>query len=210
MSLWLHHTDEAIRLLRARLDLVDQLKDVLDPTTPCYALLALAYWRAGQHDEARQAALPALKHLAILTDSSFHSFHGFASLAELYLQMWETQPADTELAETVECVTARLRMFARRFPIYQSWALRNDGMRLWMMGQHNKAHRIWQQSLALAVRLRMPYDEGLALYEAARHLPLDDPQRHRYLSRAAEHFTLLNAPYDLARTQITLDMKSNK
>ncbi|HVO70958.1 MAG TPA: hypothetical protein VMT24_12985, partial [Aggregatilineaceae bacterium] len=204
MSLWLHHSDDALRYLQARIDLIDQFTDVMDPTTPCVALLALAFWRAGQPEKARPQAALGLQHMALLKNGVFHSFHGFASLAEVYLRMWEAQPDDHELAQVARRVTMALRTFSFRFPVYQAWSWRNYGMYLWLAGQPRRARVAWQQSMAVAVRLSLPYDEGLVRYEIGRHLATDDPRRHDELRRAADIFASLDAAYDLAQVQAAL------
>jgi tetratricopeptide (TPR) repeat protein len=204
MSMWLHRTEDALHYLKARIALMNDYTDVLDPSTPAYALLALTYWRANQQAEARQAAQVALDHLAVLKDSAFHSYHAFASLAELYLQFWEAEPDNPALAESVQRVNHRLWKFARRFPVYHAWALRNEGTVQWLSGNKAKAWRAWQRSLELAVRLHMPLDEGLVLYEIARHQPVDHPKRRSNLIHAAALFALIETPYERARTQALL------
>jgi len=45
--------------------------------------------------------------------------------------------------------------------------------------------------------LEMPFDEGLAHYEIARHLPPDDANRLEHLEQAITIFTELGTGYDL-------------
>ncbi len=47
----------------------------------------------------------------------------------------------------------------------------------------------------------MPWEQALAYLEIGRHLPAERPERQQHLARAAEIFTRIHAPFDLARTQ---------
>ena len=81
-----------------------------------------------------------------------------------------------------------------------------QGLYDWLSGRPATAYRAWGKSLAMAERLAMPYEQGLARYEIGRHLPLDDPARRVHLTRAAEIFRQINTTYDLTRTEPALTM----
>ncbi len=171
-------------------------------------MLALAYWRTGQRDKARQQADLALKHLEGLKFTAIHSLHGYASLAETYLRLWEAyygQPDAAYLAECAKKTVAALTKFARSFPVCQPWTLRNRGMCERLLGHESKAESLLQQSLAKAERLNMPYDVAFAHYEIGRCLDLQNPARRTHLQRAVDLFRQLGARYDLDCAQSALD-----
>ena len=99
-----------------------------------------------------------------------------------------------------------LHKYARAFPMGQPRAWLWQGLYGWLSGQPTQAYRAWRKSLAMAERLAMPYEQGLARYEIGRHLPLDDPARHVHLTRAAEIFSQINTTYNLTRTEQALTM----
>lgn len=100
-----------------------------------------------------------------------------------------------------------LSQFAHVFPIGQPLAWLWQGLYDWLTGQPAKAHKSWEKSLAVAERLAMPYEQGLAHYEIGRHLGMEDPARRKHLQQAGEIFTRLNAVYDLGRVQRALGGK---
>ena len=71
-------------------------------------------------------------------------------------------------------------------------------------GRPAQAHKAWHKSLAVAQRLAMPYEQGLAHYEIGRHLQPADPRRPVHLAQAQVIFGQLEARHYLARTQSLL------
>jgi len=101
--------------------------------------------------------------------TSHYVLAGYAGIAEVYLGMWESGRGDAVLAEEmarkVAPVCKTLDVFARMHPVGQPLALLYQGLADWLGGKEAKARQHWSESLAAAERLRMPYEQGLALYE---------------------------------------------
>ena len=96
---------------------------------------------------------------------------------------------------------ARVYAIARpRANIYQ-------GTIHWLNCKPQKAHQAWQKGIHNAKALEMRFDEGLAHYEMARHLPVEDQERQAHLHQAICIFTELGAVYNLERAQaLILDL----
>ena len=131
----------------------------------------------------------------------------------LDLAKFKDPNAETPLRHDVENLKSNtwqacqaLHKYARAFPIGQPRAWLWQGLYDWLSGQPATAYRAWWKSLAMAERLAMPYEQGLARYEIGRHLPLDDPARRAHLTRAAEIFSQINTTYNLTRTEQALTM----
>ncbi len=185
-----------------------------------FGLLALAQLRQQQPDEALRLAAQTLKLMARTSPTSYLSLPGYAGLAEMLLTLWENElcsalkidavglpqidPAAFRFAHKSLARQAcqALRGYARVFPIGQPRAQLWQGNFEWLSGRKRVARQCWQRSLAAAVQLGMPFDEGLAHYELGRHLPLANAERAEHLRRAAEIFHRIDLPYyqNLAET----------
>jgi hypothetical protein len=89
------------------------------------------------------------------------------------------------------------KRFARAFPIHHASVYRSEGNYLWLTGNHQAAQAAWQKSLELARRHRLPYAEGMAHFEMARHS--EGAQRQQSLEQARAILTKIGALYDLNR-----------
>ena len=138
-----------------------------------------------------------------------YTLYGYAGIAETYLTLWENSSADddaTALAKKARQACNALQRFARVFPIGRPRAYLYQGWYEWLSGNRARAHKTWQQSVAAAERLAMPYEEGLAHYEIGRHR--EGAARQHHLARACEIFARLGASYDLSRAQSAVNMTS--
>jgi hypothetical protein len=77
------------------------------------------------------------------------------------------------------------------FPIGRPRALLWKGTLAWLSGKRRRAHTAWQESVAAAESLQMPYDQGLAHFEIGRHLADGDGARLSHLDRARDLFDAL-------------------
>jgi predicted ATPase/class 3 adenylate cyclase len=176
-------------------------------------LLAAVRLRQGKMLLAQQAAERAASLIAQLwAPTSHYLLEGYASVAEVYLALWEANrdlPAAAREAPVKSAHQAckSLRKFSRVFPIGQPRAWLWQGVYEWLVGRPRKARRAWQRSLAAAERLGMPYEKGLAYYEVGRRLTVGEPSRHEHLTQACEIFTQLGARQDLARVKEQLTQK---
>ncbi len=193
-------TTEAAALLKEGTDVQHYIR--------FYGVVGAAHWRLGQFDQARQAAE---KGLAIVTGSQpsiSYSLEGYASVAEIWLAVWEQEKAQalntpSPTRESARQAIKALYGFARPFPIGESRAHLWHGLLDWLNGKPSAAHNGWRKSLTAAQKMAMPYDEALAYYELGRHASGDERQTH--LTRAIEIFERLGAAYDLERTRAALD-----
>lgn len=153
-----------------------------------YGLLSLARLRRGEADQARQAADSALALIGQAPPTYVPAFEGYASVAEVYLLLWEAEAkagnACPELARGAWRARAALHRFARVFPIGRPRAWLWQGLAHWLSSRAGRAHRAWLSGLRAAERLEMPYERALAHHEIGRHLPPDDPARPTHLARA--------------------------
>jgi tetratricopeptide (TPR) repeat protein len=204
-NLWrLGQQTEVVSLLREALTLLPPGIDQADETR-AYGLLSLAHLRQQKPLLARQTAQVALEKIEISSPTAIRAFEGYASLAELYLKLWENsvgeKPDESDaLAKLAGTTCKALLKFGRVFPIGQPRAHLCQGIYEWLLGKPHQAHKSWQKSLGYAQQLEMPYETGLTHYEIGRHLPANDPNRQQHLSQAAGIFARLDA-YDLVRVQ---------
>lgn len=197
----LGQTEEAIQaLLEAKTYLVGNLDDASDTTVT--GLLARAYWQAGERAKSREAIE---RGVAIIEKSSLTTFSaqiGFEHITNTMLDMAEEQqaqgqPMDPQLLKAVKRILPASKRFARAFPIHHASVYRSEGNYLWLTGNHKAAQTSWQKSLELARRHRLPYAEGMAHLEMARHA--QGEQRQPSLEQARAVLTKIGALYDLNR-----------
>ena len=171
------------------------------------SLLALVKFRLDDPDAARAAAEQAAALMRQTSPLSYLSLPGYAALAEVWLAQWESgrDAAPRSLKTAARRACQALRGYARVFPVGRARALLWQGLFDWLSGRPYLARQQWQQAIAAAIALGMPYDEALARYQLGRHLPIDDPARREQLTRASQIFAQLGAGYDLslARSALT-------
>jgi hypothetical protein len=194
---------EAVALLDEALRLFAENTDRISVFTS-HGLLAVAQFRAGNRQAARQAAEDAVRLVATLSrPTSYYMFAGYWGVASTLLDLWETE--SPEQAKTLP-VRARqacrnLVRFARAFPLGGPMASLCSGRAAWLAGKPRRAMRAWKKAIAVAARLAMPWEQGLAHLELARRLPAGSPERQEHLARAREIFARVQSRFDLARTQ---------
>ncbi len=163
-----------------------------------YGLFSIAYLHQSEYDEA----LRVTRHLAALTagayPGNYSALLAYAAPAEVYLTLWEAQVPEPDLDRLARKACKSLRSYARVFPIGEPRSLLWQGLYDWLDGKPAKAQRAWQESLGVAERLNMPFDQGLAHYEMGRHLDAEDPARRQHLDRARDLFAGLGASYHMA------------
>jgi hypothetical protein len=170
-----------------------------------YGVLAQARWRRGEIHLALQAAEKGSAVSAGCEPISHYVLEGYGGLLEVYTGLWEAgrefTDTGTDLAERCAPLCRSLWQFARMHPVGEPQAWLWTGRCAWLSGKSRRAGRCWRKALAAALRLGMPYDEGLTQYEIGRHARPDAPARREHLSRARDIFARLGAAYDLARVE---------
>jgi ATP/maltotriose-dependent transcriptional regulator MalT len=164
-------------------------------------LAALVHLQRGDNEEALKAAQQSLDLTLKANPSFYAAVTGYTAPAEVYLTLWEGQPANNEFARQARLAVQTLGKYARVFPIGQPRLLRYQGWLHWLGGKKDPAHSKWQTGLQHAEQLGMSYDQGIIHYEIARHLSETDPARTNHKSQAITLLQQSNAAYDLERAQ---------
>ncbi len=174
-----------------------------------YGFRAVAHLRRARWLEALADADTVLR-LKDQTAATFTTIvAAFEGVSDVYLTLME-QPEDvlnrigverSDLQLKADEATATLMQYARGVTAGKPKAYLNRGKFAWQLGQKRQAHQHWQEALAAAQKLHMPYDEGRVYVEIARHLPPEDAIRVDYLHKAVKIFKILSAGYDLEKAQ---------
>jgi tetratricopeptide (TPR) repeat protein len=200
-------TDQALALLKVAEPLFETINDRVEELQH-HGLHALAHLRRGELEPARQHADKAEQMIAQSRPSAPYAIDGYSTVVEVFLSLWESASRPEEHKEALHMARRALRhleAFARVFPVgrprYWLW----KGWAEWLAGNRSRAQRSWQQSVSLAARLKMPYEEALAHYEIGRHLTPSDQVRSQHLDRACALFSQLSAAYDWAHAKLALE-----
>ncbi len=171
-----------------------------------YGAVASVRLRQGQLDLARRAADQADQLVARSTPTSYPTLMGYASVADVYLTLWDEEVSKSpnlkpkaSLQAAARRAVKTLHKFAGVFPIGWPRAWLWQGRYEWLTGNRAQARQAWRKCLASAEKLMMPYAAALAHAELGRHANADDPGRENHLRRARDIFTQLGASDDLAR-----------
>lgn len=191
------HAQRAIALLNQSIPLLAGSTDHTEDIR-AYGMLGVAHLRVAQPDSARQAADKGLHFISTTSPTAHDALEGYAGIAETYLQLLESNPADKELSKLTRKALQGLLKCGQLFPVamprywcYQGWYASING-------KNNNAQTCWQKGLELAKKFDMTYEEARLLYEQCR---LTTPSaRQAKLQRAADLFNSLDAKYDLERT----------
>ena len=191
------HTADAIAMAETATPIFAQISDSHLAETVIQAVLASAYLRQGQLDQAKQAAKSSSELLAPVSLPHFSALVAYGHIAEVYLSVWEKEKAQktgagAELKKLAGEACKSLHRCARLFPIAQPRAWLWQGVYDWLDGKPIRARLAWQKSLSAAQRLGMPLDEALAFYEIGRHAASDEQAGN--LKRANEIFDRLGVP----------------
>lgn len=199
------YLERASSLLTEALDKVDEIR--------FYGLLASARLRLQEWQyAARQAAATAARLIAQSHPSTVYSYEGYSGVAEVYLGLWESESSTSaakgfrfslgEIRDSTLKACKAMDKYARIFPIGLPRATLYRGLYYWLSENTVKAHKLWNNSLSHAMRLDMPYEQGLAHFEIGRHSHGEERKTH--LNCAIEIFDHLNTPFDLERARTIL------
>jgi class 3 adenylate cyclase/tetratricopeptide (TPR) repeat protein len=166
-----------------------------------WGLLGQAQLHLGRMTLARAAAERAMSLITRSRPVAVHAVEGYAGAAEVLLGLWET--GDTTAMSQAHRACAALRQFARAFPIGRPRAQLCTGLAASLTGKPDDAHAAWRSSLRTATHLAMPYEQGRAHLELARHLAPGTASRARHLEDARRIFGDLGAAHELERTRDT-------
>jgi class 3 adenylate cyclase/tetratricopeptide (TPR) repeat protein len=141
------------------------------------------------------------------TRFSIADFEGYASVAEVFLTLWQ-QGATSGILDQMgysmeECQAAARRAcqsmegYARVYAIGQP---RSQYLKGWMSaleGKPKDAIQLWHAGLKQAQKLEMRYEEARLQDILSRHLPAEDPRAQAHREAARQLFETLNAQLDL-------------
>lgn len=197
----LGQTEKSIRLLATISTLpVEKIGQANEIWT--HGILALAHWRQGEQELARQLAEQTLQRMMQSTPNAAYTLEGYACTAEVLLALAESDAGRTGSAQQAAHQAVNvLQRFARSFAVGRPRVWLWQGTLAWLMGHQGKAYQAWQTSLAQAERLAMPFEQGLAHYEWGRHLPLGTAERGAHLEQALSIFSDIGADYARTRTE---------
>ncbi len=180
-------------LMAGGLELTDELRIRIG------GLRALIHADRADWQAARAAADQAMELTAHQRPTYFGTFLGYAGPADVYLSLWEAGQAGADGRQRAADALGRLRGYAGVFPVGRPRSALLEGRHDWLRGRRDAAMRSWDRALELAERLSMPYEQGLAHYEIARHLDPSHGARAGHLAASCDIFGPLHATRDLAR-----------
>jgi class 3 adenylate cyclase/tetratricopeptide (TPR) repeat protein len=175
----------------------------------CLGIIASAYLQQKEMPPALEAAK---RGLALLAESKVvwgGYVYGAAGVVEVLLAHWarvaDGRVQDTKARQNALAACNLLSRVARTSPVCRPRALLLRGRMAFLSGSTDRARNDWRSAVAMADRLQMPQEVGLALYEIGRTSASNDPGRSLNLVRAAEIFERLGvtADLDLAREALS-------
>lgn len=210
-TLILGDVDEAVRLLdatAAAASAVTEEETELPNRMLRHGFMARVHLHRGDSDAALAEAAKAMEIMARMPPVYVAAIEGYASVAEVYLTVWEATRREGRAAAGARREARRacriLGRVARVFPIAKPRALLLRGLADALAGCRGRAQAAWRAGLRHAERLSMPFEQGLAHYEIGRHLPAGDPARRRHLALACEAFGRLGTSRHGARAEAAL------
>ncbi|MEK7989948.1 MAG: AAA family ATPase, partial [Thiotrichaceae bacterium] len=148
-------------------------------------LLSLVYMQQGLPKQAVQMATKTAHLIEKIEMPSVELSEAYSSVALVYLTQWEKYLEQNPQLSFQEKLLSKelfafaklsrracqqLQRYANLYPVAQPRAHLWQGLYLWLQGKSRQAHHAWKMGLDEAMRLKMPYECGLAHYEIARHL----------------------------------------
>jgi tetratricopeptide (TPR) repeat protein len=200
MQATLGQTAEAVATFEHRAQLIDSIAKT---GSTRWTYLAMAYWRNGDIDRARQYLPDAVAEIRKIPSPTAHDMFSISNTAEVSLGLWELEPAQHEpyhtyAAEAIRCV----RLYADLFPAGRGHMLVFIGLYDWLCGNEAVAMELWHEALAVAAAIGTPYAAARAHLEIARHLASDlthQVQRQEHLTQAQGLFETMGTRWDLER-----------
>uniref|UniRef100_UPI00336556EB AAA family ATPase n=1 Tax=Candidatus Albibeggiatoa sp. nov. BB20 TaxID=3162723 RepID=UPI00336556EB len=171
-------------------------------------LLSLVYMQQGLPKQAVQMATKTAHLIEKIEMPSVELFEAYSSVALVYLTQWEKYLEQNPQLTSQEKLLSKerfafaklsrracqqLQNYANLYLVAQPRAYLWQGLYLWLQEKERQAHHAWKMGLNEAMRLKMPYECGLAHYEIARHLEDNPTLRQQHIEKAKGFFTDLGA-----------------
>src|SRR5262249_15463462 len=181
---------------------LDQLSGRSEHTL-ALAAHAVACLRTNEPDAACESALRAAALVRTTAPVAYWMLVGLTHTLEVLLALLEENrtPPRRRLLEEAQAVLRATRSYTRMFPIGRPEVLLSSGRVAWHLGRHRAAMARWSHALAIAGRLRMPYELGRAHLEIGRHLAPERAERWQHLADAAAIFERIGCAWELARVR---------
>lgn len=205
----LGRSGEAADLLEERRPWVDSAA-VLPDAVNCYGMLALASDRIGERVKAGRYAEKALDMLLSKRPVAYWMQPSVTALSETMLGLWERDSAIPANPRSVLGLKAKKACeaglaFARIFRFAEPSAGLIQGCFERMCGHERQASRLFEQVIARAEELHMPYEWARAKVELARLEPKGSMERDMHLRAALELFNQIGALPDADNTRLLID-----
>lgn len=166
--------------------------------------LALAYLRLGQTENALGHADKVLELAADLSPTVYSLHLGFAAIAEVYFEIWESMlrypgPGSNPGMQksSAEKALHLLRAFQKVFPIGRAYFHYYQGWFQSLTGDPKGASKSWRRGLDAARRFRLPYEEGLIHLKLGLQLREDPGAFREHLEQAIRIFEKMGAVHEL-------------
>jgi len=161
---------EATRLLAGRGSRADEII--------IYGVLALAYLRRQDEEQAQLAAHRAASLIAQSRPTAAYTLEGYAGVTEVYLNLW--MAGDHATARPAQQARAALRRLARTFPTAQPRAWLYEGLSAYHLGRKRHAVAAWTKSL------KQPSDSRCPTNRDAPTTNSDDTSRQTIRTRRGD------------------------
>jgi tetratricopeptide (TPR) repeat protein len=164
-------------------------------------VLGRALSRRGDAEGSRAAAERAYERLLVSPPLYFTLIEALPLLAQLCFEQHQSADgpargeAERRFARVVKGMKTQARVFPAAGPQHQLWS----GHLAQVRGKLKQAVRGWEQARDTASKLRMPYEEALALVALASVRQPGDPERCALIEKARATFARLGAEHDRAR-----------
>jgi tetratricopeptide (TPR) repeat protein len=180
---------DAVSALEEALQILEQTPN-LASSTETNGQLALAYFRLGQDDRAREYAQKVINIMGSTSPTVYSMNIGFAAVADVTLGLWDKSlhPAPTADSERYRILAEKslklLKAFQGVFPIGRPVTPYYRGWYEMLTGKRDAAIRSWQKGLEAAQKFNMPYEEALVRLKLGVHLKEDMETRREHFKQA--------------------------
>jgi tetratricopeptide (TPR) repeat protein len=166
------------------------------------AQLGLAHLRLGEDEQAMRYADRVLKLAEGISPTVYALVMGFAAVAEVYFTLWNASlhtagGLDPErLKSSAGKSLTLVRSFGNVFPIGKPYLAYYEGWYAALTGKSREAMKTWQKGLGSALKLNLPYEEGLIHIKLA-HWYEDPGEKREHVARAVQIFEKMGAAREL-------------
>ena len=130
-----------------------------------------------------------------------YAMEGYAGAAEVFLHAWQDGESKYRSSAMKGCNA--MKKFAGVFPLGQPRLKLYLGLFEWLDGKPEKARLHWQDALAEAGKLNMPYEQGRAYLYQGKHI-LAGSEKLTALNCALEIFERIDARYEAEQVRMLL------